>query len=125
MTASVEGFLSRFGREFLDVTESQLTLALEEALLIHGARELATYYLMAHLLVLARAEGNQADGGAGVITDEQIGPKTTSYQNMTVDQRDVFFATTPYGRRFLVLERKTPRFGVGASVVRSGRAQRW
>ena len=121
---TLSGFRERFGA-FSGRDDGEVQLALDEALLLHDVRVLATYYCAAHLLALGAEEGSVPDGGAGIIAGEQIGPKRIDYLNMAGSsnkqagsERDVFFATTPYGRRFLALERRTPRTSIGALVAR-------
>ena len=121
---TLSGFRERFSA-FSGRDDGEVQLALDEALLLHDVRVLATYYCAAHLLSLAGEEGALPDGGAGIIASEQIGPKRIEFlnmagagKNMNGRERDVFFATTPYGRRFLALERRTPRTSIGATVAR-------
>ena len=99
--------------------------ALDEALDIHSLNQRATLNCAAHLLLLnaekVDAAGEQVtspDGGSGVVRSEQMGPQQRAYLNRADKQaRQVFFETTPFGRRFLELESRSARYGVGALVV--------
>ena len=119
-TSDLTGFREWFDEEpFNALGDSQINRALTEALLIHDKNPLATLYCAAHLLALDADSPTTlaADGGAGVITQERIGPKSLTYKTQVNGRaRDAFFATSKYGRRFLLLEQRTPRSGIGAMV---------
>ena len=120
-TSDLTGFREWFSEEpFTSLDDSSITRALTEALQIHDKNPLATLYCAAHLLALDADNPSEiaADGGAGVITQERIGPKSLTYMTQVNGRaRDAFFATSKYGRRFLLLEQRTPRSGIGAIVV--------
>lgn len=63
----------------------------------------------AHLLALGRQETGKADGGAGELTAETIGPKSADYMAQAESGREVFFTTTAYGRAMLTLEKRHPK----------------
>lgn len=126
MVATLSDFREWFpGPPFDALTDDTVTRSLNEALIFHDEREEATLYLTAHLLALDVEAGDAEtrngiapDGGAGVVTSETIGPRTIGYLTQAgKNERRAFFATTPYGRRFLALEDRTPRYGIGAIVV--------
>lgn len=103
--------------EFDSIEEAVVDLALEEALLIHGVRRLVTLYVAAHIL----ATQNQSKGVSGVtgaIKSAGAGPLKTSYTTL-VNDGDIKgeLARTKYGARALLLEKRTPRFAIGAIVA--------
>lgn len=119
MAVTVSGFRARFGDRFSDETDDDIEAALETAVLIHALNDTATAYLAAHLLVTDLPDAAEAhDGGSGVVQSERIGPRTISYVNMVADgERKAWFATSEYGRRFLILEDRTPSFLIAARVT--------
>ena len=117
---TVTSFRAQFPQSthFPDATEAQIESALEEACILHSLRELATLYLTAHLLAIDSEHTGKPDGGSGIVSMERIGPRTINYLNQIEGAgRKAFFASTSYGRRFLELEARTPRYGIGAMAV--------
>ena len=105
-------FRERFP-EFGWCGDSAIETMLELAGEMHSLSETATLYLAGHLIKLDREEGrNGVDEGAGVVTNESIGPKTVQYKTQAERESDVFFERTPYGRMFLVLEKRATAFSV-------------
>ena len=131
--------LAGFRTQFPELPESvhndrAVDLALEEARLIHGYRPLATLLIAAHILTLnAQVAVSVSAGGSaisrGKITSETSGPLKTTYQTtasggMTAGSSDsdaqsfiAYWEQTLYGERFLVVERRSPRFTIGAVVT--------
>ncbi|MBF2753949.1 MAG: DUF4054 domain-containing protein [Gammaproteobacteria bacterium AqS3] len=98
---------------------------LRRAKRFHTATKAGSLYAAAHLYCLDQAskgEGQaenqgRTDGGMGVITKETIGPKSVEYMTTAGDNpRKVFWATTPYGREFMVIEQRNVRQGFGIIV---------
>ena len=59
-----------------------------------------------------------ADGGAGVVQEETIGPRKITYLNQVEDGRnDVFWMQSAYGRRFLTVRNSTARYRISAFVA--------
>ncbi len=83
--------------------------ALEEAPLLTNVSVAATVYCAAHLVALLEEQTGHPDGGAGVIQEEQIGPRRVVYMELAETEREIFFASTTYGRRMMALESRTPR----------------
>ena len=130
---SVADFRNRFP-EFTeaDHPDVDVEFAIEEALLIHSVRKLATLYCVAHLLVV-EGIGAGANGGGmgqiaihGEVTELQVDSLRTRFTAQTATQinlgenrsnHETFFSRTEYGRHFLVLESRSPRAAIGAIVV--------
>lgn len=117
MALTPNAFKTQFP-EFNGLADGTINAVLKEAKLYHSVRELATLFCAAHLHTLNVREGAALDGGSGLVESEQIGPKRMTFKNQAETNRDVFFATTTYGRRFLALEKRTPRFVIGAKVAK-------
>lgn len=63
----------------------------------------------AHLLALDESSPpSSADGGAGVVTSESVGPRSVSYMPTASTGAEAWWAQTVYGREFLELRRSTP-----------------
>lgn len=118
---TVDDFRAYFPGAFPNVSDALLQRTINESTLLHNASLEATYYLIAHLLALQSEMSDEPDGGAGVVVKETIGPKTVDYSTLAgdfqSDSYNSFFATTGYGRMFLILERRTPRSTISAMVV--------
>ena len=119
--ATVTTFRTRFP-EFVDQADVEVTQALSYATRLHAISEDGTLLCTAHLLALSSGErpdsDPEADGGAGVVTRETIGPRTIDYLTMAgKDERRAFYATTFYGRLLLAIEDRMPRRIIGAAVV--------
>ena len=109
---------------FAATADAAINRALLQARLLHAKRELCTLYAAAHLVVLDTelldAQGvrkDVPDGGSGVVTAESTGPLKREFMTTAGNERDAFFSTSVYGRRFLALERRTPGVGIAAMVV--------
>ena len=117
MIPSLTDFRAKFP-EFSDVADGRMEELLEESFELHNRSTKATLYLAAHLAALDEAERlagaiAPVDGGGGVFASENPGPVSFSYQTQIVREgRDVYFSRTPYGRRFLALERRVTSFSV-------------
>lgn len=97
------------------VAEDVLSRALIVALEIHTLSPLATVYCAAHLVSLwadEDASTNPAgvDDRGGVVIAETAGPIEAEYMPQAEGGHEVFFARTPYGRMFLMLERRATAF---------------
>ena len=122
---TVAEFRAQFPTAFPVAThpDTLIEARISEARQIHAVRKLATLYLTAHLIAVDAENTGKPDGGSGVVTSEKIGPRTVNYATQAgggregTDKRRAFFATTSYGRRFLVLADTSPRAAIGARVV--------
>ena len=110
--------VSAFRTQFPEFTESDVNVrkALDEALLIHSIRALATYFCAAHLLVFDQKVA------AGTVPTTEIsqrgaGPLSAQYLTQAESGKEAFFTSTSYGRRFLTLEKRSARASIGAMVV--------
>ena len=121
VTATVDDFRAEFP-EFAAVDTATIEANLRRAKRIHTATKAGTIYAAAHLYSLDKAskevaEPAQADGGFGVIKKETIGPKSVEYSTTAGDEsRKVFWATTPYGREFMLIEQRNVRQGFGMLI---------
>ena len=122
ITATIEDFRNEFP-EFHGLLDSKIDMLLRRARRLHTATKAGTLYAAAHLYTLDNAskdgDGSMAtaDGGLGVITKETIGPKSVEYSTTAGDDaRKVFWATSPYGREFMVIEQRNVRQGFGILI---------
>ena len=100
--------------EFPEATASdaEVNAALDYAVLIHTAVELAMLNCAAHVLVIRKQESAsntpaKIDGGARLVQSEGIGNQAQTYvRQARGEQREVFFNRTAYGRMFLLLEHR-------------------
>ena len=104
-------FRERFA-EFASRSDADVDQARELALAIHTARPLATLYLMAHVLSL-----DPATSVAGEVTMDWVGNVRAMYMAQAETGDESFFTRTEYGRRYLVLARRSPTRTVAAVVV--------
>ena len=87
-----------------------------EAYSITDVSREATLYCVAHLLSLEEQNHARPDGGSGEVVTETTGPFTANFRSQADSGRDVFFSTTPYGRRVMTLERRSPKAVMGILV---------
>ena len=102
--------------EFAGVADETIMAVLPEATAIHGRLKIATLFCAAHLITLNQniAQGittSPEKTGAGA------GSLSVSYMTQAESGREAFFTSTSYGQRFLNLEKRYPRTGIGAMVV--------
>ena len=130
VTVSIADFRARFP-EFNTTLDAVVQDALEEALLIHSVRKLATLYCAAHLLSVPGAGAGAQGGGMGQIvvhgevSTKQVGPLSTTFTTQdsnattsTTQDNTAFFSRTEYGRHFLTLEHRAARTAIGATIAR-------
>ena len=122
MPATLADFRAQFPDEpFASTPDAKVQRLLNVALSLHSVNETATLYCAAHLLALMAEEDAtslEPDGGAGVVEQESIGPRTVGYVTQAQgDKRRAFYATTAYGRMFLALEERTPTHAMGILVA--------
>ena len=113
MEATLAEFRRRFS-EFDKTDDVEIEFALEEAKMLHNVRPLATLLACAHLLKIS--EGDPL-GSTGEIRHSQAGSAIVSYAVQAERGREAFWTSTTYGRRFLMLERRSHRTGAGSVVV--------
>ena len=88
VTVTVADFRARFA-EFASTSDAIIELALEEALLIHSIRKVATLFCAAHLLSysLTNIAGGGSGGGAttttGQISKKSVGPLSVEYETLS------------------------------------------
>lgn len=112
-------FRERFN-EFASVSDTDVSFAIEDAQAIHDRCILATTYLVAHFVALNASNnigttGASEDGGAGELSSISDGSESASYKTQAEKGSEVYYTSTPYGRRFLELERRCPgrRISIG------------
>jgi len=103
--ATLAEFRAQFP-EFAGRADELVSRVLVTARALHGLRGLATLYCAAHLLELDDGT-EQPDGGYGEVVSETVGGLSSRYKPMAEANRQVFFATTTYGRMFLALESRS------------------
>lgn len=112
---TVETFRARFA-EFPAATFgiAAVERAIETATQLCNISTDAQLHCVAHLLALLEQNQAEADGGAGEVRQEHIGPKMVMYKTQAMTEREVFFSSSPYGRLMLQLERRNPRMVLSA-----------
>ena len=123
MAATVSLFRSRFP-EFgsgqpAGVDDSTVERALADGDRLHTVTTLGQMLAAAHLLAIASEDTGKPDGGSGIVTAQQLGPESFTFQ-VPARADDVFqtwLASTSYGRKLIALEARTPRLVVSATVV--------
>ena len=123
---SISEFKAEFP-EFATLTDAVITSAIARACRFHTDQKAGTLYAAAHLHAIDQEKKNQdgtisadgkVDGGAGVVTEEEIGDRSVSYMDGAGgEERRVFWQRTPYGREFLKIEERNPRQAFGMLVV--------
>lgn len=112
MAKSIEDLLADFRvrfPEFAADEDVRIIMYIEDAQSIFNCCDKAIIYLAAHLLTLDNASGagstgGEDDGGNGVVASETVGRVSTSYVNQSAaGSKDVYYETTPYGRRYIQL----------------------
>lgn len=101
--------------EFDAKTDDEVTLLLNNALLIHAICPMATIYLAAHFCVLNASTG-VGDTGGGVdgggvreSTSETAKSVSASFAKLSQDGTgDAFYTNTPYGRMYIQLRDNCP-----------------
>ena len=135
VVVTIADFRARFP-EFAATDDGHIEFALEEALLIHSIRKLATLYAAAHVLsfrLTAISGGGGSGGGSTVVTGQvssrSVGPLREEFsthsgttQNSSSNRgrspEDIaYFSSTIYGQHFLSLEPRSARAGIGAIVA--------
>ena len=119
--ATLAGFRSRFPT-FSTTADPDVMNALDEAMIIHNVRALATLYLVAHFLTIdaqvkagTASRGELSSAGAGPLRAEYV--TQAESKGRGAGSRDAAFTRTEFGRRFLSLEKRTPRSAIGARVA--------
>lgn len=104
--------------EFDSVDDALVSVAITEAYELTDVKHTATLWCVGHLLALDRERTAKPDGGSGVVTEEKEGGLSRSYKTMSDEgDRCAFFETTPYGRRVLMYEARSPEAVVVAINV--------
>ena len=105
--ATLDEFRAYFGDEFPADTYSDTAVnrALDEAADIYNLTRRGQLYLTAHFLVVNREAEQIVTDGAGVVTGESIGTRRLDYTVPSANPREVGYARTDYGLRFLELRR--------------------
>lgn len=141
VTLTIAEFRTRFP-EFASTSDAVIQDRIDEALLIHSIRKLATMYCTAHLIITNGMPSTPISGGGSSMTNNitihgetqsrQVGPLretfttlaesgSSSGSGITANARPqhelTFFGRTEYGRQFLVLEARSPRSTIGAMVA--------
>lgn len=134
VTVTVADFRTQFP-EFSATPDGQISLALEEGLLIHSVRKLATLYASAHVLAFrlpTQASPISGGGGSTVVTGQvsrrRVGPLEEEFTTHTGSTQGnagsrksaediAYFSSTIYGQHFLALEARSARASIGAIVV--------
>ena len=101
------------------VTDANILTAGAEAdaLWPYGDSHFAGAYLQAHILAVREQETAQPDGGAGLVTREEVGDSQFEYQTGAANARDVWYGQTAYGRKFLQFRRRSSSYVMGGAMV--------
>ena len=135
VTVTVADFRTQFP-EFAATSDGMIEMALEEGLLLHSVRKLATLYASAHVLAfrLPTQGTTPINGGggstvvSGQVTRRRVGPLEEEFSTHTgtasaaggtrKSAEDLaYFSSTVYGQHFLALEGRSARATIGALVV--------
>ena len=96
--------------EFSSIADSDVEYTIELAMEVHRCSANAIYALVAHLLALSEMEGTGGDAPSGSVVQtvkkSRVGRISTEYFSMFSDKHpeNSYYETTPYGRRFLMLQ---------------------
>ena len=125
---ATEATLATFRTQFPEYPVSVASDDLVERVLVvskirHSAQPVATLYLVAHgvYIALEQAAGREV---RGEVVQEAIGSMRVQYQAQarsapgSTGSDDTYFTATSYGRTFLMLEKSSPRFAIGALIAR-------
>ena len=113
---TVADFRAKFP-EFVGTADAAVSTLITEAYGITDVARSATLYCIAHLAALEAESTAKLDGGSGVVKSETIGPRKVEYMTQAKTEREVFFATTAYGRRVLRIESRTPKSVMSVAVA--------
>ena len=102
------------GKPGENLTDTDLEALIVEAYGLTDITYFATLYCIAHFITLEEEALGWQDGGSDVISSENLGGRSVSYQVQTTENRDGFFASSPYGRKVLQYERRAPRSALSA-----------
>ena len=105
---TVAEFRERFD-EFADLADTLVSDLIGEAYGLSDTSRRATLYCVAHLCALESEHTGAPDGGAGVVSSEEVADRKVTYRTQSMKDRDVFFEATSYGRRMLAIESRTPQ----------------
>ena len=110
MAVDLAGFRSRFP-QFSGAADSVVQNAIDDAEVIAARTDRMWLFCAAHIVALEDAIGTGADGGAGEVTEEQIGERRVKYLSMARwgEGTEVWFTQTPFGRRVLALAKTNPQ----------------
>jgi hypothetical protein len=108
--------------EFVTQADDRLTMYINDALCIHALCETAVLYLTAHLLTLdmesgAGSIGAGSDGGGGEVVSERAGGVSATYKSQAAKEKDVFYMSTAYGRRYVALRNACPGYKFSVRIV--------
>jgi len=95
--------------EFASKTDSELDGAMAEARALASTPALSTPYAAAHLLAITSEQTGAPDGGSGEVRSESLAGASMATMPLARNAEDVFWTTTPYGRRVLALRSASPR----------------
>ncbi len=105
--------------QFNYVNDAVLELYYNQALAIFGMCSQAMIFLAAHLITLDKENGlfsgeagGSVDGGNGEVTSEKVGQIQVNMVSAAENARDVYFQTTPYGRKYIQFRNACPSWGL-------------
>ena len=91
-------------------TDAEIDRAGALAVELTALSALAVLAVTAHILALKGLRQARPDGGAGEVMMEQTGPHSNQFVTLSdaKTRGDSWYATTPYGREFVLLKRSSP-----------------
>lgn len=99
--------------EFTDSKASDRDIAEAGALAVEmtALSNRAVLAVTAHILALKEMRTAEADGGAGEVKTQGTGPHTNEFVTLASakERGDTWFATSAYGREFVMLKRTSPK----------------
>ena len=109
MAVDLADFRARFA-QFDPISDETVQFAIDDAEVIAARTDRMWLFCAAHIVALEQDSTNEADGGQGEVTEEQIGERRVKYLSMARwgEATDVWLTQTIYGRRVLMMAKTNP-----------------
>ena len=109
MAVDLALFRARFP-QFNPISDETVQWAIDDAEVIAARTTLMWLFCTAHIIALEKDATDEADGGQGEVTEEQIGERRVKYLSMARwgEPTGVWLTQTMYGRRVLMMAKTNP-----------------
>ena len=109
MTVDLTTFRTRFP-QFDPISDETAQWAIDDAEVIAARTDRMWLFCAAHIVALEKDVTDEADGGQGEVTEEQIGERRVKYLSMARwgEPTGVWLTQTVYGRRVLMMAKTSP-----------------